>query len=48
MTREEFYQKVLEEFNIALTEEQKNAFETYANFLLSYNTKVNITAKKTK
>lgn len=48
MTREEFYQKVLEDFNIALTEEQKNAFETYANFLLSYNTKVNITAIKTK
>ncbi len=46
MTREEFYNKVLEDFNISLTEKQKESFETYVNFLLSYNTKVNITAIK--
>lgn len=43
MTPEEFYQ-ALEAFNISLSEQQKEQFETYFRLLVEWNEKINLTA----
>ena len=43
MTPEEFYQ-ALEAFNISLSEQQKEQFETYFRLLVKWNEKINLTA----
>ncbi|GFH40083.1 16S rRNA (guanine(527)-N(7))-methyltransferase RsmG [Lactococcus insecticola] len=43
MTPEDFY-STLETFNITLSEYQKQQFETYFNFLVTENEKINLTA----
>ena len=47
MNKNVFYEKVVD-LKIELTEEMKEELETYANFLLEYNTHTNLTAIKTK
>lgn len=47
MNKEQFISE-LEKININLTEEELNQFETYASFLIEYNTHTNLTAIKDK
>ncbi|MBQ1447828.1 MAG: 16S rRNA (guanine(527)-N(7))-methyltransferase RsmG, partial [Erysipelotrichaceae bacterium] len=44
MLKEEFNDYLKQELNLELSEKQLNDFGTYADFLLEYNQKVNLTA----